>query len=194
MKIIPRLRAGHDGCEKRPRHSARQSRAQVIGNLRAAIEIIPKSPQKAPPSLLQANDRIRFVVRQQPSADIERRGRTNLAVVDQTYFGRAAADIDVEQDQTLLAALHHSTRAMRRHNGFQGRARGRADEASGLVGKQLGDLLRIFAPRRFAGDDHRAGIDILARQSSLPERGVDKFPERLCFDIPIAAKRCEQNR
>ena len=133
-------------------------------------------------------------MRYQPRADIQRGCRADLAVVDQANFRRTAADVDVEQHQTLLAAMLHGAGAVRRHNRFQRRPCGGANESSCFVGKQLGNLLCVIAPRRFARDDHGAGIDILADQSRFLERVVDQLLERSRFDVPIAAERREQYR
>jgi hypothetical protein len=68
-------------------------------------------------------------------ANVYRRSGANLAVYDQTDFSRAAANIDVQQSYTLVAAVQHRAGAMRRHDRFQSRPGSGAHEAPRFVGK-----------------------------------------------------------
>ena len=74
------------------------------------------------------------------------------------------------------------------------RSGGGANEFAAFVGEQLGDLRRIVAPRRLAGNNHRAGVDGVAAQSGFGKCRLDQFSKRSRLDIPIAGKRREQDR
>src|SRR5260221_4898596 len=56
-------------------------------------------------------------------------------------------------------------RALRRPRAIGGEHRfhvvagGGADELAADLGQQLADRLRVLAPQRLAGEDHRAGVD-----------------------------------
>src|SRR5262245_66230132 len=82
---------------------------------------------------------------------------------------------------------------MGRHVRLQFWSGSRADEAARFIGKQLSDFLSIVAPCRLPSNNNRPGIDILSCQSCFLKRGIHELLERLRLDVPIAAKRREQN-
>ena len=96
----------------------------------------------------------------QPAADMHRRGGGHEALLDDGELGGAAADVDVED---ALAALVRGLRragAVGREHQLHVMAGGGADEIAALLRQQLGDALRVLAPQRLAGEDHRAGVDL----------------------------------
>ena len=52
-------------------------------------------------------------------------------------------------------------------------AGGGADELAALLGEQLGDRLGVLAPQRLAGEDDRAGVDILGLEAGARVGIVD---------------------
>ena len=172
---------------------AKRARSST-GASRSVVEIFTEVSKKASAAFLQADDFIGTVVRHQARADIDRCGSANPPCLDDADLGRAAADIDIEQRQSLVAALLHRPRTMRRHDGFQRRSRGGADELTGFIGEQFGDLRRIITPRGLAGDNHRAGIDIVPTESRRGKGFLNQFSKRSSLDVPVAGKWRQQDR
>jgi hypothetical protein len=78
--------------------------------------------------------------------------------------------------------------AVSRHGRFQGRPCRGADESAGFVSEELGNLGGVVSPRRLAGDDHGAGVDLFPRQTGFLEGGIDQLPQGLRLNIPIAGE------
>ena len=55
-------------------------------------------------------------------------------------------------------------RAVGGEHGFHVMAGGGADELAALLRQHLGDALRVLAPQRLAGEDDRAGVDVVGLQ------------------------------
>jgi len=109
-------------------------------------------------------------------------------------FRRTAADVDVSRNQALLAALLHRAGAVAPPLSSRASSCGGAHETSRFIRKQLGDFLRIIAPRRFTRDDHPP-VSISSRlRPTVWNVSSDQHFERLGFDVPITAEGREQDR
>src|ERR1700722_11294905 len=85
-------------------------------------------------------------------------------------------------------------RAMRREPAFENMARRRANELARFVGEQLVDRARVLPLDRFAGQDHRAAIDIAALEAGVLVSAVDEELERLRVDRTVGQERREHDR
>jgi hypothetical protein len=73
-------------------------------------------------------------------------------------------------------------------------AGGRADELAAELGEELADRLGVLAPQRFAGEDHRAGIDVVRMQPGAGVGGVDDRADRALVDAALVEVRRQRNR
>ena len=123
----------------------------------------------------------------EPAAHMHRRGGDHLAVLDHGELGGAAADIDVED------ALVRRVRQRRGAGAVGGEHRlhvvpgGGADELAALFRDDAGDRLRVLAPQRLAGEDHRAGIDGIGVDARGVIGIVDDGAEPGLVDVLLAA-------
>ncbi len=123
------------------------------------------------------------------------RGRAqDFAVAQQPELGGAAAHIYVQEGLAALMGQRHGAGAMGGQNAFQIVAGGGAHEFSARAGEQLRDGTRVFSLQRGAGQDHRAGINLVWGETSLRVSGVYKAFQRVDVDQPIFAIRRKQNR
>ena len=88
----------------------------------------------------------------------------------------------------------HRARAVRRQPAFQPVAGGGADEFSGFCGEQLVDRARILSLDRLAGQDHGAGIDLVALEAGRMIGVMDEMAETMRVDRPVGQERREHDR
>ena len=101
----------------------------------------------------------------EPAADGKSGDAEDRALVDQGELRRAAAHIDMQHAFATLARQRDGARAMRGERAFELVSGGGADELAGLFGEQLVDRAGVAALDRFAGEDHRAAVDVAARDA-----------------------------
>ena len=88
-------------------------------------------------------------------------GRFHVPVRDKRELGGAAADVDVEDVAVVVVRALGRAGAVGGEHRFHVVAGGGADELAAHLGEQLADRLRVLAPQRLAGQDHRAGVDLV---------------------------------
>ena len=143
---------------------------------------------------LDAREPILIVLHDQAAADGDGAGGEDAAILDQGELGRAAADIDVEQRRIVAARERDGAGAVRGHLAFHMVAGRGADELSGLLGKELGDGVRVAALERLAGEDHRAAVDLLALDAGIGVAAADEAGEIVDIDGVVGPIRREQDR
>ncbi len=130
----------------------------------------------------------------QASADRDRDGGEDGAVLDQRELGGAAADVDVEQRLAVAARQRDRARAVRRHLAFHVVAGGGADELAGLLRKEVGDGARVRALDRLAGKDHGATVDLVALDARIGIGAADEAREFVDVDGVVRQVRRQQDR
>ena len=129
----------------------------------------------------------------EPAADMHRRGGDDLAVLDHGELGGAAADVDVEDALALGARQRRGAGAVGGEHRLHVMAGGGADEVAALLGDDGGDRLRVLAPQRLAGEDHRAGVDRIRVDAGGSVGVVDDGAELGLVDVLLAAIRRERD-
>ncbi len=130
----------------------------------------------------------------QPPADRHRGGAEYLAVAEQREFRGAAADVDTEHGIFLAPGQGHRAGTVGGHHRFHIMAGAGADELAALGGEQVGDFTRIAPLQRFAGQDHRAAVDVLAPQPGLGIGLIEKTLQRVGVDGVVGPVRREKDR
>jgi hypothetical protein len=130
----------------------------------------------------------------QAAADMHRGGRDHFAVFDQAELGGAAADVDIED--ALAAVVRHprGAGAVGRQHRLHVMSGGGGDEFAALLGKDLGDALRVLAPQRFTGQNDDAGIDLVGRQGGRGIGIVDDGAELGVIDAFLVLIGRERDR
>ncbi len=119
---------------------------------------------------IEPHDAADLVDHLQPAADMQRRGRDDVAVLDHAELGGAAADVDVEDALPLVVRHPRGAGAVGGEHRLHVMAGGGGDEIAALLGQQGGDRLGILAPQRLAGEDDHAGVDVLGLRGRRPRR------------------------
>jgi hypothetical protein len=117
---------------------------------------------------------------------VDRRGAGDRAALEQRKLGGAASDVDIEQAVAAVVRNLGCAGAIRREHRFHVVSGGGADELAAELGKQLADRLRILAPQRFAGQDHRAGVDVVRVKPGAGISLVDDLAHRVLVDAHLA--------
>ena len=97
----------------------------------------------------------------QAAADMHGCGRDHFAVLDQSEFCGAAADIDIEDALAFVARHARGAGTIGGEHRLHVMAGGRGDEFAALLGQYFGNPLRVLAAQRLAGEDDDAGVDLV---------------------------------
>ena len=135
-----------------------------------------------------------FILHDQPAADSDGAGGEDVAVLDQGEFGRAAADIHVQQRRVVAARQRDGTGAVRRHLAFHVMAGRGAHELAGLLRKQVGDGAGVVALEGLAGEDDGAAVDRLGLDPGIGVAAADEAREIVDVDGVVGSVRREQDR
>ena len=136
---------------------ARRLRAQR----RAELELDAELGGEAPAGFLDAHDRAAVVEADEPRADVDRGEVDHLAVGADRDLRGAAADVDVHHRRLVADRARHRARAVGRHHGLQAVAGADRDQLAGLAREQFADGARVAPAHRDAGQDQRAGVDLV---------------------------------
>ncbi len=157
--------------------------------------VISRLPRQCLSAGLEKRDDSSIVRRDQSAADVKRGAAQDLSAFRQSEFGRAAADIDVEDPALPLGGKRNRPGAVGGEQRFEVVAGAGTDEIPALRGEQVGDGARIVAPDGFAGKYDRAGIHLLRSDAGIFIRAVDDEAERLIVDaLPARCVRREVDR
>jgi len=143
---------------------------------------------------VEPRDAARIVDDNQPTADVDRGRRRDAAALEQRQLGRAAADVDVEDARRALVGRPRGPRAVGGEHRLHVVAGGRADELAAELGEELADRLGVLAPQRFAGENHRAGIDVVRMQPGARVGGIDDRADRAFVDAALVEVGRQRNR
>src|SRR5246127_4372476 len=100
-------------------------------------------------------------------------GGQDAAVLDQREFGRAAADVDIEQCRVVTARERDGARSMGCHLAFHVVAGRGADEFAGFLGEEIRDGACVAALERLAGQNDGAAVDLLAFDAGIGVAAAD---------------------
>ena len=167
---------------RRSAMAAASARACVSPSTSPSSSASPRSDAKRRPA---SSRRTIF-----PSASVQtsraptssRRDRDHLALGADRDLGGAAADVDVHHRRVVADRARHRARAVGRHHGLQAVAGADRDELAGLPGKQLADGARIAPAHRDAGEDQRAGVDLVGIDLGVLVLLGDEGAERVGVD------------
>ncbi len=140
---------------------------------RAKRERDAKLGGEAAPGFLDANDPAVVVDADEPRADIDSGEVDHLAAGADRDLGGAAADVDVHHSRLVADRARDRARAIGRHHGLEIVAGRDRDHLAGLAGEQFTDLAGVAAAHCDAGEDQRAGVDLV---------GIDLGVTVLAFD------------
>jgi hypothetical protein len=143
--------------------------------------------------LLDANDAPRRVEANEPRANIERREVGHSAFAADPDLRRAAADVHVHDRHLAADRARRRAGAVRRHHRLQAVAGRDRDHLSGLPGKKLADLAGIAPAHGNAGEDQRAGVDLVGIDIGALVLSLDEGAERLRVDLFLGGIGREQD-
>ena len=126
-----------------------------------ACSSMPSFGAEAAAGLLDAHDPAVRLETDEPRADIERGEVDDLAVGADRDLGGAAADVDVHHPALVADRARHRARAVGRHHRLQAVAGADRDQPAGLPREQFADRARVAPLHRDAGQDQRAGVDLV---------------------------------
>ncbi len=132
--------------------------------------------------LLDAGHSLGPIFDDEAAADGDRDGGENLAFLDQSELGGAAADIDIEHGVAIAARHRDGAGAVRRHLAFHMVAGGGADERSGYLRKQFGNRACVMPLDRLAGQDDGAGVDVVGIDLGEVVAAAEEFGEVVGVD------------
>lgn len=135
-----------------------------------------------------------LVDRGQPTADVQGRRRHHRRPVDHGELGGPAADVDVQHPAAVAPGPVHRTRPVRRQGRLHPVPGGGADEGAAVGGEQLGQGPRVAPPGRLAGQDDRAGVDVVAGQTRLRQPGPEQAAHGPLIDEQTLGVRGERHR
>ena len=136
----------------------------------------------APAGVFDARDLSVRLKADQPRADIDRGKIDHLAVGADRDLRGAAADVDIHHHAFVADRARRRARAVGRHHGFQAVAGADGDELAGLLGEQFADGAGVLPLHRDAGQDQRAGVDLVGIDLGVGVFLLDEGAERLGVD------------
>ena len=162
-----RLAAAHR-LEQSIRHASGKRARGFRLEHRADRKINPELRAETPAGLFEARDATACIETHQPRADIDRREVDHLAVGADRDLRRAAADVDIHHARLVADRTRHRARAVGRHHRLETVAGADRDELAGLPREQLADRARIAPLHGDAGQDQRAGVDLVRIDLARP--------------------------
>ena len=130
----------------------------------------------------------------QPAAHRNGARSQDAAVLDQREFGRAAADVDIEQCRVVTARERDGARSMGCHLAFHVVAGRGADEFAGFLGEEIRDGACVAALERLAGQNDGAAVDLLAFDAGIGVAAADETGEIVEVDGVVGPVGRQQDR
>ena len=90
-----------------------------------------------------------------------------FTVLDQSQFGGATADVDVQNAVLFVVRAFGCTRAINGQHGFHVVAGCCANKLAALLGQNGGDRFAVFTAQGFTCQDHGACINFVGVQTRL---------------------------
>jgi SAM-dependent methyltransferase len=143
--------------------------------------------------LLDASNAASRIQADDAGADVERGDIAHPAVAADRDLRRAAADVDVHHSSLIADRARCRARAIGRHHRLQAVTRAYRDELPGLTCEQFTDGARISPPHRDAGQDQRAGVDLIGIDIGALVLSLDEGAERLRVDLFLGGIGREQD-
>ena len=165
-------RAARHRFEQAVGHARGERVRRVFGEHRARLELQAELGAEAAAGFLEPHDAARVVEHDEPRADVERGDVDHPAVGADRDLRGAAADVDIHHRRAVADRARRGARAVGRHHRFQAVAGADRDHLARLAGEQFADAPRIAPPHRDAGQDERAGIDLVRVDSWRPYIGA----------------------
>ena len=171
-------------------HRIEQPVSHQAGNDAALIErkhfanrhIDAEFGREALAGLLDAQDCAVGPKAEKSRADVERRDVGHLAVRAHRDLRGSAADVDVHHRAFVANRARHRAGAVGRHDCFEAVAGADRHHLPGLPREQFADRARVSAAHRDAGEDQRAGIDLVRIDLGVGVLFLDEGAERFGVD------------
>ncbi len=186
--------------------SSRERRQERVGHPRRhAAEIllahpVPKVPvatrERGEPLArrIEAREPALRVDDRETAAEMDRRRVHDRARLDQGELRGAAADVDVEKRRRAIVRDLGGAGAVGGEHRLHVMPGRRADELAAHLREHVGDRLGVLAAQRLAGEDHRAGVDMVGMHAGGLVGRVDDVPDRLIVDALLAEIRRQRDR
>ena len=149
----------------------------------ADLQLDPELLRKTPRRLLDPRDAPRRIEADEPRPDIDGGQIDHAALAADRNLRGAAADVDIHDRGAVADRARHRARPIGRHHGLQIVAGRDRDHLAGLRREQLADLARVAAAHRDAGQDQRAGVDLLRVDLGVHVLALDESAERRGVDL-----------
>ena len=175
------------------RHAGGERARRLRRKRRAELEADAELGGEAAAGLLDAHDAAARVEADQPRADVERGEVDHPAVGADRDLRGAAADVDVHDRRLVADRARHRARAVGGHHRLQAVAGRDRDHLAGLAREQLADLAGVAPAHRDAGEDQRAGVDLVGIDIGVLVLLLDEGAERLGVDLLLGGIGREQD-
>ena len=175
-------RAAAHRLEQPVGHQSGDGAALIEREHAAHLQIDAELLAVTPPGFFHAGNLSVRLKTDQPRADIDRGEIDHLAFGADRDLRGAAADVDVHHHAAVADRARRRARAVSRHHGFQAVAGADGDELAGLLGEQIADGAGVLPLHRDAGEDQRAGVDLVGIDLGVGIFLLDEGAERVGVD------------
>ncbi len=172
---------------------AASARGILLAEHHAGFEFQSKLGAEAAAGFFEPHDAAFVIEHDQARADIDRGDVGHLAVGAYGDLRGAAADIDVHQRRAAADRARRRARAVSRHHRFKAIAGADGDHFPRLAREQFADAPRVAPPHGDAGQDQRAGIDLVRIDLGVLVLAFDEGAERIGVDRLFGRVGREQN-
>ena len=163
-------------------HAGRKGTGVAFGKNCAGLELKPERRANPAARFFKPHDSPLLVENDQPGADVKRGDVDDLAIGANRDFCGTAADIHIHHRRAIADRTCGRAGAVCGHHRFQTVAGADCNQTTGLAREQFPDASRIAPPHRNAGQNERAGIDLLGIDFGVAVLPLDKRAERLGVD------------
>ena len=181
-------------AQQRVGHGLGHMRQVVPAHNAAELPVKAGAQRMASPGRVKTGDAAAIVDHQQAAAKVHRCGRTQLAVFDQTELGCPAANVDIQYARRFVIRAARRTRAVNSQHALHVVPCCCADELAALLGQHRRNGLTVFTTQRLAGQDHRAGIDVVGMHTGCRVGALDDFAQRMGIDERVTLVRRQRVR
>ncbi len=186
-------RAALHGLEQAVGHAGGEPLRVTRRERRADLELEPEVRAEPAAGFLQPGDPPGRVGADEARADVDRGDRDHLALGAHRDLGGAAADVDVHHGGAVADRARDRAGAEGRHHRFEIVAGADRDQLAGLAREQFADLSRIAAADRDAGEDQRAGVDLVGIDHGVFVLLLEERAQRVGVDLILGRIGREQN-
>ncbi len=134
-----------------------------------------------------------LVLRKKATADSESGYANNFAAINQCQLRGTAANIDMKPAFISASRQRRCSRPMCRQNAFEFVAGGCTNKLSGFFRKDFVNRSGIFALYCFAGEDHRATVNIAPTQTGIMVCMAYKALQLAGVNRAIGQKWCQHD-